>query len=239
MASSSSVVVRAALFFAALLGWGLAIAMAALGKLPWAAACAAIALCADAAGRAWSRRFPVAMPHFMRWVLLLPRGPQSPQALMRALRPRRGERVLEVGAGIGIHALPVASSLLPGGTLDVLDLQQAMLDDLRRRAARQDLANILPRQGDAQSLPYADRTFDAAYLVAVLGEIPDPEAALRELHRVLKPDGRLVVSEILLDPDFISLGALRQKAHDAGFVFSSAEGPRFAYSAVFQLAVSA
>jgi len=158
---------------------------------------------------------------------------------MRALRPRRGERVREVGAGIGIHALPVASSLLPGGTLDVRDLQQAMLDDLGRWAARQGLANILPRQGDAQSLPYPDRTFDAAYLVAVLGEIPDPQAALRELHRVLKSDGRLVVSEILLDPDFICLGALRQKAHDAGFVFSGAEGPRFAYSAVFQLAVPA
>lgn len=229
-------VVRASMFFAGLAGWGLAIVLAVQGRLLWAAACTSVVLSVDAAGRRWSRRTPVPMPHFMRWVLLVPRGPQSPEQLIRVLRPRSGERVLEVGAGIGVHAIPVASLLLPSGALDVLDIQQAMLDDLARRAARRGLANILLTRGDAQNLPYPDRTFDAAYLVGVLGEIPDPETAFRELRRALKPGGRLVVSEILVDPDFIPLGVLRRKAEDAGFVFDRAVGPRFAYSAVFRAA---
>jgi SAM-dependent methyltransferase len=109
-----------------------------------------------------------------------------------------------------------------------------MLDDLVRRAARAGLANIVARQGDAQRLPYRDSTFDAAYLVSVLGEVPDAALALRELRRVLKAAGRLVIGEMFVDPDFISLPALRKLATDAGFVFERRFGPWFAYAAVFR-----
>jgi ubiquinone/menaquinone biosynthesis C-methylase UbiE len=60
----------------------------------------------------------------------------------------------------------------------------------RRRALRardRGLDDITPAQGDARELPYADGTFDAAFLTAVLGETPDRDAALREVARVLKP----------------------------------------------------
>jgi ubiquinone/menaquinone biosynthesis C-methylase UbiE len=77
------------------------------------------------------------------------------------------------------------------------DLQQEMLDHTMRRAAEAGVRTIEPRRGDARELPYADATFDAAYLVAVLGEVPDPDAALRELARILKPGGRLVVGAVL------------------------------------------
>jgi len=90
-----------------------------------------------------------------------------------------------------------------------------MLEDLTRRAAGTGATNIAARQGHAQMLPYADRTFDAAYLVTVLGEIPDELAALRELRRVLKREGRLVLGEFFLDPDFISLPVLKQRAAEA------------------------
>jgi ubiquinone/menaquinone biosynthesis C-methylase UbiE len=178
------------------------------------------------------------MPYFMRWVLRLPRGPHSPRELEPVLQPRSGEHILEVGPGIGVHALPIACSLLPDGVLDVLDVQQDMLNNLARRAARSGPTNITVKQGDAQKLPYPDRTFDAAYLIGVLGEIPDPVAALCELKRVLKPGGRLVISEILIDPDFISLPALREKARGAGFVLERVAGPSFAYSAVLRPAES-
>jgi ubiquinone/menaquinone biosynthesis C-methylase UbiE len=72
------------------------------------------------------------------------------------------------------------------------DLQQEMLDHTMRRAAEAGVRTIEPRRGDARELPYADATFDAAYLVAVLGE-----AALRELARILRPGGRLVVGAVL------------------------------------------
>jgi len=132
----------------------------------------------------------------------------------------------------------VASELRPDGVLDVLDIQQEMLDDLARRAARQGLTNIVTRQGDAQQLPYPPETFDAAYLIGVLGEIPDPLAALRQLRRVLKRSGRLVISELIIDPDFIPLGDLKVMAHQAGLVFERSMGPHIAYSAVFRRAAA-
>lgn len=234
-----STLLKAWLFHAEVAAWLLALAMTAAGKLRWAAGGAVVALGAHLMGRLWSRHSPVPMPYFMRWVLLVPRGPHSPARLQRILQPRRGERVLEIGPGVGVHALPIAASLRPDGVLDVLDAQQEMLDDLMRRAARRGLTNIVPRRGDARRLPYPNATFDAAYLVSVLGEIPDAPLALRELRRVLKPGAKLLVAEVLIDPDFISLPALREMASDAGFVLERQFGPRFAYAGVFRsIAVS-
>jgi len=231
-------IVRAWIFFAGLAAWVLAAALALSGRLRWALVFVAVALGLDAAGRAWSRRSPVPMPYFMSWVLGVPRGPHSPHHLKRVLQPRNGERILEVGPGIGVHALSIASSLLPDGVLDVLDVQKEMIEELKRRAASNGLTNIVATQGDAQALPYHDRTFDAAYMIGVLGEIPDALAALRELARVFKPEGRLVVCELLIDPDFVSLRTLRGKTSDVGFVFERSVGPSFAYAGVFRLPVA-
>lgn len=230
-------VLRAWAFFSEIGAWILAVIMVLLGELLWAGGCVVYALGADTVGRLWSHKFPVPMPHFMRWVLLVPRGPHSPKRLERILQPQSGERVLEIGPGVGVHALPIASSLLPNGVLDVLDVQQAMLDELQRRAANSGLTNVVPTYGDAQKLPYPEHTFDAAYLISVLGEIPDAGAALRELRRVLKPDGRLLIGEVLIDPDFISLPALQEKARTAGLAFERKVGLSFAYWAVFRPAV--
>lgn len=228
----SSTHLKALLFHVELAAFVLGGALALGGEWTWAAVSVGLAVTADVLGRLWSRGSPVPMPYYMRWVLHLPRGPQSAHGLARALEPRSGERVLEIGPGVGIHALPTASALLPGGTLDVLDLQQDMLNDLMRRATGRGLTNIVPRQGDAQRLPYPDHGFDAAYLISVLGEIPDPVAALRELQRVLKPEGRLVVGEVVIDPDFVSLPALEENAKKAGFALERSAGPRCAYLAV-------
>jgi hypothetical protein len=80
-----------------------------------------------------SHRYPGPMPHHLRWGLLFPRGFHSPGRLRRILQPHSGERILELGPGIGAHALPMAGSLAPRGTLDVLDIQQSMLNHLIRR----------------------------------------------------------------------------------------------------------
>ncbi len=202
------------------------------GKLRWAAGWAVLAVVAWKCTRAWQRQHPVPMPYYMRWVLFLPRG-HSPQRLKKILEPRPGERILEIGPGPGIHALQVAPALLPSGTLDVLDVQQAMLDDLKQRAMKQGVTNIITTHGDAQKLPYPDHTFDAAYMITTLGEIPDSAAALGELGRVLKPRGRLVIAEAILDPDYISLSALEEKLKNAGFVLGRMSGSRFSYFVLF------
>ena len=211
-----------------------AVGVALAGKLWWAMGVAGIAGGAWTAARVWSREDPGPMPHGLRWVLYLPRGFQTASRLEAILRPRRGERMLEVGPGVGIHTLPIASSLAPSGVIDVLDAQQEMIADLMGRATRAGIGNIRAVRGDAQRLPYPDHSFDAAYLISVLGEVPDEVVALRELHRVLKPDGRLVIGEIAVDPDFIPLDALKNRGTSAGFVFERKLGPRFAYFALLR-----
>jgi ubiquinone/menaquinone biosynthesis C-methylase UbiE len=115
-----------------------------------------------------------------------------------------------------------------------MDIQQEMLDTVVRRAAAAGIANILPTRADGQYLPYSDSTFDGVYLSAALGEIPDQRAALREIRRVLKPHGRFVVAEVLIDPDYVPISKLRAMAEGVGFAFDEKLGLGFAYAGRFR-----
>lgn len=205
-----------------------AAAFLAIGRWWAATALATAAVGAGCLVRLASRRNPEPMPHAMRWVLLLPRG-HSPRRLLTLLQPRPGERILEVGPGIGVHAIPVARALSPGGRLFAVDLQGAMLDDLARRAWIAGANAISTQWGNAEHLPYADQSFDAAYLICVLGEIPNRSVAFAELRRVLKQEGRLVIGEMAADPDFISQGELSDLAEDAFFKIERVLGSGWCY----------
>ena len=181
----------------------------------------------------WWRRHPSACPYGLRFSLELPHPFLTRSRLREILAPRPGERLLEVGPGTGYHALHVARWLEPGGALDILDVQQEMLDHTMRRARELGISNVVPTHGDARELPYPDDTFDAAYLNFVLGEVPDQDAALRELRRVLKPGGRLVVGEAFPDPHMVKVDLLREKAEAAGLRFERRLGRPFGYYARF------
>jgi ubiquinone/menaquinone biosynthesis C-methylase UbiE len=116
----------------------------------------------------------------------------------------------------------------------VFDVQREMLDDVMTRARAAGVTNIIAEQGDARNLPYPDATFDGAYLVGVLGEIPDGHTALRELWRVLKPDGRLVIGEVFFDPDFVPFATLTGRAARASFAFERKLGGSLSYLARFR-----
>lgn len=204
------------------------------GEVTWALVFSVAAVEFWMTTRRWQRISPVPFPYSFRWFLNFPRPAQSPTRLAQILQPRTGEHVLEIGPGVGTHALPMALAVGPTGALDVLDVQQEMLEAVVRRARATGITNIASRQGDAAHLPYADQTFDGAYLITVLGEIPDGDSALRELARVLKPTGRLVIGELFVDPDFVSLRTLRARAEQAGFVFSRKVGSTLAYLARFE-----
>jgi ubiquinone/menaquinone biosynthesis C-methylase UbiE len=161
------------------------------------------------------RKDPSACPYGLRFSLDLPHPFVTRPRLREMLSPEPGQRVLEVGPGTGYYALQVARWLEPSGTLDILDIQQEMLDHTMHRARAMGVLNIVPRWGEAQALPYPDHHFDSAYLVATLGEVPDKGRALRELGRVLKRGGRLVVGEVLLDPHKVTFEELRRLT-DAG-----------------------
>jgi ubiquinone/menaquinone biosynthesis C-methylase UbiE len=181
----------------------------------------------------WWRRNPSACPYNQRFWVEAPHPLITRPRLRESLAAAPGQRVLEVGPGTGYYALETAGWIGSEGQLDVFDLQQDMLDHTMRRAAERGIANIVPTQGDACALPYDDATFDAAYLVTVLGEIPDQEAALRQLARVVKPGGRVVVGELLGDPHWVSPAKLRERAERAGLRFEQRIGSPLGYFARF------
>lgn len=207
-----------------------------LGQLLLASITGLIVVSSVIATRSWSSKYPGPMPYAMRWVLFL--VPHAPRYLKRMLQPVAGERVLEIGPGLGHHALAIAPLLHPDGALHVLDLQQPMLNAIMRRTVAAGMTNVVPTRADAQNLPFGDATFDAAYLSTVLGEIPNQRRALDELRRVLKPHGRLVIAEVLLDPDYVPLSQLRDNAESLGFVFDGKLGPGFAYLVRFRASQS-
>jgi ubiquinone/menaquinone biosynthesis C-methylase UbiE len=179
----------------------------------------------------WWRKNPSACPYGQRFWVEAPHPFITRARLGEILEPKRGERVLEVGPGTGYYTLDVAEWVGPDGSVDILDLQQEMLDHTMRAAAERGATNVRPTQGDAQSLPYGDDSFDAVVLVTVLGEILDQDAALRELERVLKPGGRLIVGELFGDPHMVTLTSLRRRAEAAGLVYEGRVGPRLGFFA--------
>lgn len=183
----------------------------------------------------WWRKNPSACPYGLRFLIELPRPYITRDRLREILVPQPGDKVLEIGPGTGYYSLPVARWLKPGGTLEVLDIQQEMLDHVMHRAQERGIENITPTRADARALPYPDGTFDAAYLTLVLGEIPDQDLALRELKRVLKPGGHLVVGELFPDFHMVPFGALRQRAQRAGFGFERRLGGGLGYFARFRV----
>jgi ubiquinone/menaquinone biosynthesis C-methylase UbiE len=136
--------------------------------------------------------------------------------LQAVLGPRAGERILEIGAGNGYYTLEIAASVRPGGTVDILDTHPDQLAEAMRAADARGLRNIAPTLGDPRYLPFEDAVFDAAYLVAALGDQADGAAALAELRRVLRPDGRIVVGELNGDPHRLAPAQLSACAGSGG-----------------------
>lgn len=184
----------------------------------------------------WWRRRPSACPYAFRLSLALPRPGIGVGRLLDTLAPQPGERILEIGPGTGHYTLPVAERLGEDGRLDAIDIQPDMLAELERRAGERDARNVRPKLGDARSLPHEDAAFDAVFMVTVLGEVPDQDAALREVRRVLRPGGRVVVGEIAADPHMVTAGALRARAESAGLRMIGREGSPLAYFGVLSRA---
>lgn len=186
---------------------------------------------------AWSyrvRTHKAPWPYALRWWLYAPRPFLMRRDVLRAVCPEPGERILEIGPGVGRHTLSVASRVQPTGRVDAVDLQPEMLRYLERRAQRHGVENIVGRCADATALPYPPATFDAVFLVTVLSEIHDPSGALGEFSRVLKPNGRLVVGEMMPDPRFLTSKSVQCRAAQWGLELEHRFGPRLAYLARFR-----
>lgn len=186
---------------------------------------------ATLAAALWWRKNPSACPYGQRFWVEAPHPIITRERLRSVLRPQPGERLLEIGVGTGYYSRELAEWVAPEGKLELFDLQQEFLDHVMRAAGERGLSNLVPTRGDATRLPYEDASVDAVLLTAVLGEIPDTAAALREIRRVLKPGGRLVVGELFGDPHFTTRASLERMGAEAGLTLSEHSGNWFGYFA--------
>lgn len=112
---------------------------------------------------------------------------------MAALRP--GERVVETACGTGLVTIPAAEAVGPSGRVEATDLSRVMVERLEARCAELGLADrVSARRMGAEELELGDGEFDAALCALGLMYVPDPLAALFEMHRVLAPGGRAVAA---------------------------------------------
>ncbi len=112
------------------------------------------------------------------------------------LRP--GEMVVDLGSGAGIDSLIAARKVGPEGYVIGVDMTPAMLEKARQAARQMGLSNVEFREGYAEALPVEDGWADVVISNGVLNLMPDKAAALEEMSRVLKPDGRLQIGDILV-----------------------------------------
>lgn len=125
-------------------------------------------------------------------------APEQIEPVLEAAAIQPGERVIDVGCGTGFLLLGAArrSAQVVG-----VDVTPAMLAEAKRRVDEAGLTNVTLREASAEALPFADLRFDVALNRLTLHHVGNPGRVLSEIHRVLRPGGRLVLCDITADAD--------------------------------------
>lgn len=181
-------------------------------------AAAVTALASVLAWRLLARRASLPCPTACLWLLenrMMERVAGAELLLDRAgVHP--GMTVLDAGCGPGRLTIPLAARVGPAGQVLAVDLQPAMLERLQARLESQALRNVRTLRAALGAGMLPAGTFDRAFLVTVLGEIPDRLGALREIRAALKPGGVLSLTEVFPDPHYQSRQTVRRLAEAAG-----------------------
>ncbi len=136
-----------------------------------------------------------------------------------SLELQPGETVLDLGSGGGLDATRAAEKVGSTGSVIGVDMTPEMLQRARENASRAGLDHVEFREGRLEQLPVADASVDAVTSNCVVNLVPDKKKVFDEIARVLKPGGRLVISDIVLDgplPDAITRSVLAHVGCVAG-----------------------
>ena len=183
--------------------------------------------------RSASRRSSLPCPAWLAWFVELDNPfseNSSAKSIIQNLDLQSGMKVLDLGCGPGRLTIPLAQQIGPAGEVTAVDIQPGMLRRAENKAQAANLTNIRFVQAAAGEGKLPHNTFDRALLVTVLGEIPDREAALKEIYDALKPGGILSVTEIILDPHFQRRETVLRLANAAGLQEKKFVGNRSSFT---------
>lgn len=155
------------------------------------------------------------------------------QQTLERMGVRSGDRVLEIGPGPGRLLIPVARMVQPSGEAVGVDVQPAMITQLKTRAAEAGVTNLIGIVGNAATITLPGQ-FDTVYIALALGEIPEREAVLRRCLDVLKPGGVLSITEMVPDPHFVPQRTVRHLAEGVGFRHRVTRGSWLAFTMNFE-----
>ena len=109
-----------------------------------------------------------------------------------------GERVLDLGSGAGMDSLIAAMMVGPEGSVTGIDMTPEMIENARTGAAELGASNVTFVEGEAESLPFDEASFDVLISNGVIDLIPDKDAVFGEIYRVLVPGGRLQIADVTI-----------------------------------------
>lgn len=180
-----------------------------------------------------SRRYSLPCPVWLRWVVELDNPfteTNRSAVIIQHLDLQPGMTVLDIGCGPGRLTIPIAQQVGPKGGVMAVDIQPGMLQRVKEKAFAANLNNIQFLQIGAGDGKLGKAHADRALLVTVLGEIPNREAALKEIFDALKPGGILSVTEVIFDPHYQSRDTILRLADPVGFKEQVFWGNRFAFT---------
>jgi len=176
--------------------------------------------------RVWFRLKPQPIPFGWSWLLENPwrRVYRNPARTAVLCSLKSTDTVLELGCGSGLFTRALAAQC---GRLIASDLQESYLEQTREQT--RGIQNLEYLRADASHIPLPGASVDVVLLISTLTEVPQPVDALLECKRLLKPGGRIVVSEEMFAPEYVPVSVLESWARAAGLARVGYSGNDWVY----------
>ena len=158
---------------------------------------------------------------------------QKPELIAERMQLKPGMIIVEIGPGKGSYTKAVAEKVQPDGKVFAIDIQESIINRLKKKIKKENIQNIIPKIDDANNLSFKDESVDRIFAITCLPEIPDPIRVLKEFKRILKSDGIISLSELFLDPDYPLRRTEKRWAKEAGLDFYEGFGNWFVYQLNF------
>ncbi len=140
---------------------------------------------------------------------------------------------MELGPGPGYFSLPVAKKITKG-KLYLADIQQEMLDYAKKRLEKKNINNVEYYLCNGETFDLHSNYFDVIYMITVLGEVENKESYIKEFYRMLKPNGIVSISELMGDPDKMSIDEIKTLFEKYGFKLYNKYGTKKNFTVNFK-----